>query len=73
MEGAKDGSETDPSGWTGWIAVVFLTSSLIIGAVKGPARDREMQENREKDGNVPIDETVGTIQHTRPKTFLEPS
>lgn len=71
MEGAKDTSETDPPQWSDWTVMVLFTPSLIIRVLKEPAIDGEKQENREKTGNITMDEMVSNAQHLRHRAVAE--
>lgn len=51
--------------------MVVSTPSLIIRAIKEPARDREKQEITERGGNITTDETVSIAQHMRHRAVAE--
>lgn len=53
------------------VSVVPSASSLVIGALKEPPRDRKKEKNIKHNGNIPLDEIINIAREMRPKSFAK--
>jgi large subunit ribosomal protein L12e len=53
------------------VSVVPSASSLVIGALKEPPRDRKKEKNIKHNGNIPLDEIIKIAREMRNKSFAK--
>ncbi|KAF5103294.1 hypothetical protein DV451_001589 [Geotrichum candidum] len=53
------------------VSVVPSASSLVIGALKEPPRDRKKEKNIKHNGSIPLDEIINIAREMRSKSFAK--
>lgn len=53
------------------VSVVPSASSLVIGALKEPPRDRKKEKNIKHNGNIPLEEIINIAREMRSKSFAK--
>lgn len=53
------------------VSVVPAASSLVIGALKEPPRDRKKEKNIKHNGNIPLSEIIKIAREMRSKSFAK--
>ncbi|KAF5104903.1 hypothetical protein DV451_000296 [Geotrichum candidum] len=53
------------------VSVVPSASSLVIGALKEPPRDRKKEKNIKHNGSIPLEEIINIAREMRSKSFAK--